>query len=85
MGGMGPVPCEVFLLGGTCACVLVGGARSRLSEEQFLGPVECFGGVHGFSMALGTLSASMQDCASVWLKDRYGVFGTTAFWLLGVA
>ena len=43
MGGMGSVPCEVFLLGGTCACVLVGGARSLLSEEQFLGPVECFG------------------------------------------
>ena len=24
-------------------CVLVGGVRPRLSEEQWLGPIECFG------------------------------------------
>ena len=32
MGGVGPVPCESFLIGGTCVCVLVGGAGSCLSE-----------------------------------------------------
>ena len=37
------MPCEGFLLGGICVCVLVGGVRPRLSEEQWLGPIECFG------------------------------------------
>ena len=32
MGGAGPVPSKGFLIGGTCACILVGGAGSCLSE-----------------------------------------------------
>lgn len=28
MGGFGPVPCESFLVGVSCDCVLVDGARS---------------------------------------------------------
>ena len=31
MGEVGPVPCEVFMAGGTCACVLVDGVGSCLS------------------------------------------------------
>ena len=34
MDGVGLVPCDVFLVGGACACVLVDGAGSRLSEGQ---------------------------------------------------
>ena len=33
--GVGLVSCDVFLVGGACACVLVDGAGSHLSEEQF--------------------------------------------------
>ena len=43
-----------------------------------------FGDVYGFSMALGSLSANLQVGAPIWLKDRLGMFGTTACWLLGV-
>ena len=32
MGGVGPVACQGFLVGGACICVLVGGAESLLSE-----------------------------------------------------
>ena len=32
--GIGLVSCDVFLLGGACACVLVAGAGSRLSKGQ---------------------------------------------------
>ena len=34
MGGAGPMPCGSFLIGGTCACVLVHGTGSRLSGGQ---------------------------------------------------
>ena len=34
MNEVGPVPCKGFLVGGTCACVLVDGAGSLLSEGQ---------------------------------------------------
>jgi len=34
MDGVGLVSCDVFLVGGVCACVLVDGAGSRLSEGQ---------------------------------------------------
>ena len=33
--GVGLVSCDVFLVSGTCACVLVDGAGSPLSEGQF--------------------------------------------------
>ena len=34
MGGFGPVACEGFLVGSSCACVLVEGAGSHLSGGQ---------------------------------------------------
>jgi len=34
MSGVGSMPCEDFLVEGTCACVLVDGVRSCLSEVQ---------------------------------------------------
>ena len=34
MGGVGLVTCQGFLVGGTCVCVLVGGAGSLLSGVQ---------------------------------------------------
>ena len=34
MDGVGLVSCDVFLVGGACACVLVNGAGSHLSEGQ---------------------------------------------------
>lgn len=34
MDGGGLVPYDVLLVGGACACVLVDGARSPLSERQ---------------------------------------------------
>ena len=43
MDGVGPMPCEGFLVGGICVCVLVGGAISCLSEGQWLGPVVWLG------------------------------------------
>ena len=71
VGGLVPVFCWIEL--------------DLFSLEGFAVSRSEFWGVYGFAMALGTLSASVQNCASVWLKDRYGVLGTTAFWLLGVA
>ena len=65
-------------------CILVGGARSCLSERQWLCPLVWFG-MYGFSMALSSLSADVQGCAPIWLKDRRGVFDTTACWLWRVA
>ena len=35
MDGVGPVPCDGFLVGETCACVMVDGAGSCLSKWQF--------------------------------------------------
>ena len=35
MDGIGLVSFDVFLVGGTCACVLVDGAGHHLSELQF--------------------------------------------------
>ena len=32
MGVVGPVACQVFLVGGACVCVLVVGAGSHLSD-----------------------------------------------------
>ena len=34
MDGVGLVSCDVFLVEGACACVLVDGAGSHLSEGQ---------------------------------------------------
>ena len=70
LSGVGPMPCEGFLVGSIFMYVLVGGARSCLSEGQWLGPVVWFGGVYGFSMTLGSLFTDVQVCAPIWLKDR---------------
>ena len=35
MGGVGPVVCEGFLVGGACVCVLVDGAGYHLSGGQW--------------------------------------------------
>ena len=42
LSGVGPIPCEGFLVGRIFICVLVGGARSCLSEGQCLGPAVWF-------------------------------------------
>ena len=76
--------CDDFLVGGICVCVLVGGARSCLSERQWLCQLVCFG-MYRFSMALSSQSADVQGCALIWLKDRRGVCGTRACWPRGVA
>ena len=51
MGGVGPVACYGFLVGGTYVCVLADGAGSRLSGEQCSVHSELCG-VYGFGMAL---------------------------------
>ena len=43
MGEFGSVACVGFLVEGTCACVLVGGAGSCLSGRAGPHPVVCFG------------------------------------------
>ena len=35
MGGVGSVPCDGFLVGETCACVMVDEAGSCISQWQF--------------------------------------------------
>ena len=42
-----------------------------------------FWGVYGLDMALGSLSANVQCCVSVLLKDCVGYLGTGACWPLG--
>ena len=71
-GWVGPVACQVFLVGQNCVCVLVGGARS-LSFFFFL---ECnevsnsvFWGVYEFGMALGSLSFNVLHCVPVLLEN----------------
>ena len=56
MCGVGPVPCEGFLAGGTYACVLVDGSGSCLSEGHCVVQY-CVLGVYGTGMALCRLSA----------------------------
>lgn len=76
------VPSEGFLVEGTSACVLVGEAKSCLSEGQCL-IQQCVFGCLWLQYALGTLSANVKGCAPVLLKDWHGAFSTGACWLLG--
>ena len=64
MGGVGPVACQGFLIGGTHVCVLVGGAVciQEVSSSEFWG-------VYGFDMALDSLSFNVQGCVSVLLEN----------------
>ena len=62
LSGVGPMPCEGFLVGRIFICVLVGGARSCLSEGQWLGPVVWFG------VSMGSVwlwAASLSTCKVV--------------------
>ena len=44
-----------------------------------------FGGVYGFSTALGSQSTNVQGCVPVFLKDWHGASGTGDCCLLGGA
>ena len=54
MDGVGPMPCEGFLFGGTCACVLMDGAGSCLSGGQChsSGVFWCLWVLYGFGQAV---------------------------------
>ena len=66
MGKVGLLACVGFLVEGTGACVLLGGAASCLSGGQAaFGGVFC--GVHELIMFLGSLSANGWGCAPVLL------------------
>ena len=80
MGVVGPMPYEGFLVGETCACVLVDGAGSNLKSSALSSHV--FGGVYGFSTALGSLSTHVQGCVPVFPKDWHVASGTGACCLL---
>ena len=58
------------------------GVISSLSEGSTVSSSR-FWGVYGFSMALGSLSANVQHCVPVSLKNWCGYLGTGACWLLG--
>ena len=66
MGGLGPVACQGFLVGGTSVCVLVGGAGSLLSRGQEVSSSD-FQGVYGFVVALGSMLFNIQDCILILL------------------
>ena len=84
MGKVGSVGCVGFLVEGTGACVLVGGAGSCLSGGQdATGGV--FWGVCELSMTLGSLSANGWGCVPVLLVVWHGASSTGACWLLGGA
>ena len=56
MDGVGLVSCDVFLVGGACAYVLVDGAGSYLSEDSAVSSSR-FWSVCAFSMRLGSRSS----------------------------
>lgn len=62
------MPCEDFLVGRTFACVPVDTGRSCISEGQCMSS-SVFWGVCVFGMALSSLSANVQICVPVFLKD----------------
>ena len=55
MGWVGPAACQGFLVGGTCACVLLGELELFSRECNEMSSSE-FVGVYGFGMGLGSLS-----------------------------
>ena len=77
---LGTVACEGFLVGRTCACDLVGGAGSCLSEGQ-CHESSVFWDVCGLGMVFGSLSASGKSCISVLLMLWHEMLGTGFFWL----
>ena len=84
MGEVGSVCCVGFLVEGTSACVLVGGAGSCLFGGQgHIGGVFC--GVCELTVILGSLSANGWGCVPVLLFVWLGASSARAFWLLGGA
>ena len=72
-----------WLVEGTGACVLVGGAESCLSGGQ--GHIMVFLGVRELSMILGSLSANGCSCVPVLLVIWHGASSTGVCWPLGRA
>lgn len=78
------MPCVGFLVGGTSACVFVGGAGSFPSDGQC--HIWCwFLVVCEFSMTLGSLCANGWDCVPLLLVVWYKASRTGTFWPLGGA
>ena len=76
--------CVGFLVEGTGACVLGGGAGSCLSGRQ--GHIQwCVWGICELSMILGSLSANGLDCIPLLLVVWHGVSSTGGCWLLSGA
>ena len=67
MGGVGPVACQGFLVGGTCVCVLVVGAESSLWSAMKC-PLVSFG-VSGLVWLWASLSFNVQDCVPLLLEN----------------
>ena len=84
MGDVRSVACVSFLVEGTGACVLVGGAGSCLSGGQ--GRIRCCVlGCCELSMILVSLSANGWGCVPVLLVVWHGASNTGACWPLGGA
>ena len=66
MGGVGPVSCEGFLVGGTWVwCMeldLISVEASAVSSSEFWG-------FSGFGLALVILSFNVQSCVPILLED----------------
>ena len=84
MGEVGSVACVGFLVGGTGACVLMSGARSRPSGGQGC-IVGVFWSVCELSMTLGSFSANGWGCVTVLLVVWHGASNTVACLPLGAA
>ena len=80
MGKVGSVSCVGFMVEGTGACVLVGGARSCLSGGQ--DHVQWYVFSVCELMILGSLSANGWGCVPVLLVVWHGVPSTGACWSL---
>ena len=73
MGGVGLTACQGFLVGGSL-CLCSGGWNWMSSLWSAVKcPVVSFGGVCGFSMALGSLSFNVQGWVPVLLENNCGV------------
>lgn len=72
---IGQVPCECFLVGVACACILVNGPQSVSLEGSAMSSSLFWGG-WGFGMGFSSLSVNVQSCAPLLLKDR----SFLAFW-----
>ena len=69
MGGVEAVSCEGFMLGWGDLCLCSGGQSWIFSLKGSAMPSSVFWAVYGFGITLGSLSANVQDCVPVLLKD----------------